>query len=400
MLPHAIYYDTLGSITDESSDQWKATVAGLFVLRLVDDWLDFGPHIAATDVTGLAAVDTAISHVSAGNPVQALLGRIVKALREAESATITAIAPPLLAYAQALEYEGLFSLEEEVLMTLHAYAKAADDSQTILTTSLRLGIVSRNAGRFDLAKQYHTAAADLAYAMGDIANALLARLGCAKTTAVRGDLGIADAMCASVVEDARKSGPAHMLGRALHDRAYMAYLRDDHQGTIRYAYQALEHMEEPRLRDRVMADMASAFLKIGHVAAARDTNLILASCAQEQIIRWQATMGLMYAAMLEHQEDMFELHRAAMGCVELPPWDSVYYHWTAGIGLRHFGYKDRAEKELQEAHGLAEKYQMQKLVFDLEQELAQTPSGIWEEDIDFIAHTIGEQRQFYALAGS
>jgi hypothetical protein len=398
MLPHAVYFDTLGSITDESSQEWKATTAGLVVLRLVDDWFEFGPHIVTTDVTGLAAVRYSIAQVSEGNPIRALLEQVVNALMDADNAEIRVVTPPLYAYAQALQYAGHFSLEQDVVSTLNKYAKSSDDIETVILTSLRLGVIARSAGDFALAEQYHLAAEEQAQATGDLSSALLARIGFAKTTASRGDIGRADTMLAEIVEESEQAGIALALGSALHDRAHMAYMRDDIQGMIRFAHRALEHMTTPSARDRVMADIATGFLQLGHVAASRDTYLILASCAEEQIVRWRATISLMWAAVRERQEDAFELYRAALACIQLPVYEEIHYRWVAAEGFRLFGDSQRSEEELVQAHSLAEKYKMQKFVFELEQELRQAPVGEWTSDIDSIAIDMGERLRFSTLS--
>jgi len=398
MLPHAIYFETLASITDESSQEWKTTTAGLFVLRLVDDWLEFGPHIVATDITGLNAVRSAIEQISEGNPIRSLLSRITHLLESAEIASSVSVAPGLLAYAQALQYDGQFKLEQDVLETLHTSAKKVDDSETVFHTAIRLGVVLRNAGDFAGAESYHVVALNTATAIGDRKSELRARLAQAKTIAIRGDIGRADILCAGIVEEAETHKVGGIIGPALHDRAYMAYTRNDFQGLVRFAHQALKHLETPLERDRAMGDIAAGFSRLGHVAAARDTNLILASCAQEQLTRWHATINLMYSAVQERQEDAFELYRAALGCVELPPRTDIFYHRASAEGFRLFGQTERAQEALQHAYEIAEKYQMQQLVFEIEEEMSEQPVGSWSPEIDVIADAMGEKLQFDLLA--
>ena len=53
MLAHTAYFESLASVEDEASQEWKSTLAGLVVLRLVDNWLELGTQVVTTEVTGL-----------------------------------------------------------------------------------------------------------------------------------------------------------------------------------------------------------------------------------------------------------------------------------------------------------------------------------------------------------
>jgi hypothetical protein len=106
----------------------------------------------------------------------------------------------------------------------------------------------------------------------------------------------------------------------------------------------------------------------------------------------------MWAAVRERQEDAFELYRAALACIQLPVYEEIHYRWVAAEGFRLFGDSQRSEEELVQAHSLAEKYKMQKFVFELEQELRQAPVGEWTSDIDSIAIDMGERLRFSTLS--
>jgi len=401
MLSHAPFFDKLAVIADEADPEWKATAAGLVVLRLVDDWLDFGPHVVSTDITGLAAVRDAIERVDEGNPTRRLLHQIVASMEQAEVASAQAVVPALLAYAQALQYSSDAPLERDVLLTLRKYAESVNDPQTIVHSSLRLGVVNRALGDYTEAEFYHKEAERSAAEIGETASVFLARLGLAKTAAARGNLPFADALCSSVIDEARHKGLSRILAIGLNDRAHISILRKDYQNAVRSAYAALEFAISEGDRDRVMADLAAAFLRLGHISAARDTNLILASSAQEQSVRWQATVNLMYAAAQEHQEAAFDLYKATLEMTVLPPYVEVYYYRISAVGLRIFGHLDEAESALRQAHAVAEKHHMQQFVFELEEELKELEkqtTTMWEKDIDVIADTIGEQLQFRSYA--
>jgi len=118
MIAHVVYFETLASISDETSPAWKSTVAGLVVLRLIDDWLDAGAQIVTTDVTGLRAIRDTIGAVSEGDPIRSILNGAVDTLEHAETASIRAIAPNLMAYGRALHHVGKWALAKDVFATI------------------------------------------------------------------------------------------------------------------------------------------------------------------------------------------------------------------------------------------------------------------------------------------
>src|SRR5213075_1051535 len=79
-LRHLSFFEEIGSRT-EGDPEWHAAVAGLVALRLVDAWLEDG-SLLVDDAFTMRSTETAIEEVSPGNPVRALLSRVIDALRE------------------------------------------------------------------------------------------------------------------------------------------------------------------------------------------------------------------------------------------------------------------------------------------------------------------------------
>lgn len=394
MLPHAIYYDTLGSIADESSDDWKTMVAGLFVLRLVDDWLDFGPHIVTTDITALTAVHDAIAQIPAGNPVRSLLHQIVNVVEEAETASVSTIAPSVLAYVRALQYDGRYDLARDVLSSMRSYAVRSDNADAMVQISLSLAYVLRMSGSMEDAYDNYLAASKYASIVGDKETALRAHIGVAKIATMRGNFDEADSICVGLGEAAVKANFPRLVGDIFRERAHIANTAGNYQASVRFAYQALEHITTEAVRDQVMADLSSAFISLGHFSAARDTNAILSMCAQDQITRWQAMINMMYAAAMEHQEDAFDLYRVTLELAPLDPWSEIYFRKAAAEGYRMFGHADLAQYQARAAYAIAEEHGMKHLIAELDQVLTKQPTGSWSSDIDVIAEAIGEQLRF------
>jgi hypothetical protein len=178
MLPRSQYFYTLASIGDVTPPEWDATVAGLAVLRLVDDWLDFG----AQDDIDLVAARQLIDRAPNMYVPRSLLRRIVDVVEHTEAVSVRAIAHPLFDYARSLESSGDLALAESVLTPLLVRAELAKDTATAIQTALRLGHVLHQAGQLDLAQEAYITALTHARTIGDSSSVLQAQRSIVKIT--------------------------------------------------------------------------------------------------------------------------------------------------------------------------------------------------------------------------
>src|SRR3712207_3283045 len=109
----------------------------------------------------------------------------------------------------------------------------------------------------------------------------------------------------------------------------------------------------PAERDRILNDLATAFMRLGVLSAARDAYLVLTVTAQEQFTRWIATINLMEIAARSGAETLFERHRRELAGAPLPPMLAVDYHIAAGEGYQRLGRTDVACGRLQRALAVA-----------------------------------------------
>ena len=136
-LRHLPFFEEIASLAQDEPAARSAT-AGLVALRLVDAWLEDGPQTSVDDDWGLLAVRNAIESVDDGTPIKTLLGRIVDALRTARP-DIHVVITPLMAYAQALEYDAEWRLAADVYQSVLAHLHPADDADASVAAYLRLG---------------------------------------------------------------------------------------------------------------------------------------------------------------------------------------------------------------------------------------------------------------------
>ena len=407
LLRHLAFFETLAGL-DETDAKWRSTSAGLVVLRLLDDWMDQGPFPAGGNGWGIHAVRGAVEAMDVGNPTRLILAGIVDAI--ASGAERSAITPRLLAYARALHYGAEWGLSADVYHTVISHAHPIEESDSVIDANMQYGYCSRMLGKWDEAAVAYAQAGEIAVAVGDIVKVLRARVADAKLAMDRGNLPKAEEILDETI--ARASDPAGQLAEmraiALHERAAVAHMRGDYESSVRFAYDALDGMTNPAGRDRVLADIAAAFLELGVLTAARDALVVLAATAQEQYVRWASTVNLLDIAARERCEPIFEQYRRELADVSLPVSLEASYYLTVGKGFAGFGRIESARSALTKAIDISIKHKLHQINHEAEAELQQLersvrttrkpseyqPSGRVEE----IVTAIHDMRQTAGLA--
>jgi tetratricopeptide (TPR) repeat protein len=371
---HLAFFEALGSLEEGSTD-WHATTAGLVVLRMVDAWYDEGAHVAAADAWGLTAVREAVAAMTAGDPARTILSGVVDAVATAERADFSVVATRLSAYGRALHFDAKWRLAADVYETLLAYAHPIDESDVYINASMQLGYCLRMLGEFDQAAVAYADAGRVATSMGDVVGILRARIADARLSMSRGNLPRAEEILDDTIARAKSESLDDVAGLAMHERAIVAYDRGDFPLSIRFAYDALPKLTGQSARDRVLVDIAASFLELGVTSAARDAFLVLAATAQEQYVRWTATLNLLELAVVDTNEPAFESYRRELAAIELPANLEVSYHLQSGKGYTAFGRWDRAQRSLTRAVELAAKHRLNQLLFAAEESLRQLEIG-------------------------
>src|SRR5687768_10139161 len=101
MIRHQVYFDTLGSMKEDSAS-WRSVFAGLSVLRLVDAYTDAGSVANLVDWAQLHSVRAAIDAVSEGDPVRGVLTTVLEEVTK-HGAIDETVCRSLLAYGRALD---------------------------------------------------------------------------------------------------------------------------------------------------------------------------------------------------------------------------------------------------------------------------------------------------------
>jgi tetratricopeptide (TPR) repeat protein len=365
-LRHLPFFEDIAG-REEGTADWHESTAGLVVLRLVDTWLEHGNERRDVEWT-VRSVRCAIEAVSEGTTIRTILDRVVDALEEGKP-DFHVVVTPLMAYGKALEYDAKWMLAADVYQAVLAHLHPFDDGDAAVAAHLRLGQCYRSLNRLDDASDEFETAFEVATATGDMVGVLRARIGDAQIALVRGNLPRA----ASLLDDtiARATGPefSDVRSRALHDRSTVATLAGQYELAIRLGYEALGHSESAAHRDRILADIAAAFLQLGVHSAARDAYLVLSATAQEQYTRWTSTLNLLEIAAQTGTEVQFEAYRRQLVAAQLPPYLATALHLTLGTGFRRFGHESKARVHLERALALAAENQNNQFIFEAEKEL-------------------------------
>lgn len=398
-LRHLPFFEEIAS-HEEGHSEWRAATAGLVVLRLVDAWLEDGPAVASDDCWSVRSVNNAIDEVDEGTPIRAILGRVVDAL-EQRRPDIHVVVTPLMAYGQALEYDAKWQIAADVYQTVLAHLHPIEDSDASVAAHLRLGSCYRNLHHIDDATAAFRAASEIAETVGDMVGILRARVGEGLIAVLRGNLPHAEEILNDTIERANGTDLQDVRSRALHVRSNVAQLRGQYEIAIRFAYDALSHAQSMTERDRILSDIAVSFLELGVYSAARDAYLVLSATAQEQYLRWAATLNLLEISSKTGAEMLFESYRRQVVGQPLPPYLATGFELNLGTGYQRFGNFPKARVHLERAMAMAAEHGLSQFLFEAEEALLQLetptpPRRVHKElalDVEEVATAIRELRE-------
>jgi tetratricopeptide (TPR) repeat protein len=369
-LRHLAFFDELSRLSEED-DAWKEISAGLVVLRLVDRWLEEGTSVVAADAWGYTSVVDAVDAIPVGRPVRGMLRSVVDAMAVATTPNFRTVAPRLMAYARALDFDARWALAVDVYHTVISFSEPLENADTVIAAHLRLGYCLRQLGDVDQAASAYAMAGRIAEQTGDMMGVLRSRIGDAKIAMLRGNLPRAELILDETIEVASQNGLQSVESMALHDRASAAGMRGDYELAVRLAYRALGGSETERNRDRILHDIAVAFNRLGVRTAARDAFTVIAATSQEQYLRWLASIQLLAIAADDGVGPAFEKYRQELEAKPLPPALRAEFEHETGRGYLRLGHFEEAVHWLTEAVSTANKHGLYQTVFEAESELVE-----------------------------
>jgi tetratricopeptide (TPR) repeat protein len=368
MIRHQVYFDTLGSMKEDSAS-WRSAFAGLSVLRLVDSYAETGLSVDPGSWAQLHNVRTAIEAVSEGDPIRGVLTTVLDEVSQRSEIDET-VCTALLAYGRALDYEASWGLATDVFSTVAKLTRPEKNSRLAIEAHIAVGGAARLNGDWEISARGYSQAAFIADTVGDREAVLKVQVGIANTYKARGNLPQAQSIVDDVIVQSRTYGFPAVEALALHTRSSIAQIKGDITESVKLGYEALELTKSSSDRDRILADLAAGFSEMGLRDAARDANLLLTSTAQTQWVRWQATVNLLELAAQDGMQDAFEGYAAQLRKAALGPVLKSHYLLFLGEGLERFGRFEAAEQVLSEAADYATANQIFTVTFKAEEALA------------------------------
>lgn len=374
MMRHLAFFEALAGLDDEGP-LWQSLAAGLVTLRLFDSWITRGGTEPGGDQWSVQAVRQQVEQVAVSDPARSILSGIVDEIERPGPAEPVRIVPRLMAYGRALDFAGRWALAAELFESVLAHIDPMADADLAIAAQFRLAFCRRVLGQLDAAERDYAAAGRMAATVDDAGSVFRSQIGLAKVALARGNLPIAERMLDDVIVRTTAMDMRPVRAFALHDRATVAIMRNEHERGIAMLNEALPDISPASARDRVIADIALGFKELGVHSAARDAYLIVAATAEEQFSRWAATVSLMTLAGLDGMETAFEQYRRQLADQPLNPELAVQYQLSLGAGLRQFGRTAMAREALLQGIRMAEHHSFNVELFRLESELQALERG-------------------------
>jgi tetratricopeptide (TPR) repeat protein len=361
MIRHQIYFDTLGSMQEDSAS-WRSVFAGLSVLRLVDAYDPARPTNTPANWAQLHAVRTAIEQMSEGDAVRGVLTCVLEEITTRSKIDDTVCAA-LMGYGRALDYEAAWSLATDVFSTVAALAKPERNARLAVEANIAVGGTARRNGDWEASARAYSQAAYIADILGDHPGVLAVQVGIANTYLAKGNFPDAQTILDDVIVQARDQHLAEIQSHALHSRGVLASRRGEHADGLKLAYEALNLSGKLADKDGILEDIAAMFVQLGMHDSARDAHLVLSATAQTKFVRWSATLNLMELASLDGIEPTFDTYARELAKAPMGAWIRSHYLLFLGEGFDRFGRQDLAIETLTEAARFAETNQIHQIAF-------------------------------------
>lgn len=405
-LAHMPYFEKLAELANDTPE-WRNVSAALVMLRLFDSWMTTGAEAVFDDAPGLNAVRDQIAAMDIHDTTRGLLSSIVESMVIAEQPRIVTVAPRLMAYARALQHAAKWQLAADIYRTVLSYAKPIGDAETVIQANMQLGRCLRVLAEWDESLTCFAAASQVATMTDDVMSILRARIQEANISIDRGNLPHAEVLLDETIVQAKEAGLSEVRATAIHDRARVASRRGRYEDAVVMQYEALKGVRNQMARDRVLNDLGASFAQLGVFTAARDAFLVVAATAQEQYMRWTATLNLLDVAVQERRETLVEQYRRDLDGAALPPTLLTYYFIYMAQGHRAFDQLPLAKAAVNRAIEVATQNQLGQLRFEAEELFGELESqeldevretrkaerkATWSSEVDGIATALHELR--------
>jgi len=370
MIKHHAFFEALGT-TEEKTPEWQSVFAGLSLMRLIDR-VAAGPDSIVVGPSDLDSSRASADAVGTGNPLRAILLRVIGQLEQSLELSVT-VAADLILYGRALDLEGRWPLAADVFQTVADVYSDRSHPRIVIEASTLLGAAARSSGDWDKSNRGYTRAEHLAERIGERGLALTAQIGLANSQMIRGNLPVAEQELDRIISESEAERLQSVLQIALHARASVAHQRGDYQRTIHLAYRSMELTTNSTARERLLTDIAAAYAELGMRETARSAYSIIAMTSPHQWLRCQSILNMMEIAVQEGDEAEFDNLSGQMEGSSLDPKLQAYTLYFRALGSRRFDRPD-ARSLFDEAQSFAESHELNQLAFEIENARNEIPA--------------------------
>jgi tetratricopeptide (TPR) repeat protein len=405
-LPHRAYIEALAEAS-EGSPAWHAIVAGYAALQLFECWLGGGLGAAPPSMIEVQRIWRYVEAV----PETCVERRCLTQLVDSIEITLVASPRPIAerraavgraveCYARLLRYEAQWGLAGDVYSALIDFGRSTNDTARLLDSMLMRGYSLRMAGRLDEASAAYAALRRAAEDANDERYRLESYLSDAKVAVGRGNYGVARDLLDRTLADARDAKCWVVVSKCLTDLANVAAIQGDLELSLHCSHEALELQDDPIGRERILANIALTFAKMGLREAARDAGLLVLATAQDRTTRLNVTINLMELAYLDRRELVFEQYRRELARETMMPNVETTFLQVAAEGLHAFGRIPEAKRAAERMLDVASHHSLHEYVIradSLLDEIVQPPPArpqapVPSQYVADVARTIAKMR--------
>jgi tetratricopeptide (TPR) repeat protein len=329
----------------EGSAEYRALLAGLVVVRLLDKWRSPRLRDPEARAGAFAPVAHAVAALPAG-PVRDALHALVESIAAVIQGTADERVARLIAYGQLLERDAHWNPAADVFLTA---IDLNTHRELLPLCHQRASVCFRALGDLDRAADHLRDGQRIAVENGDQYSSFRLRISVAKLAYHKGDLPEAERLLDALIADADAGGSAFVASQARHDRGNIAYEQGHFGVAIEYFHAAWKGCADPMERERVIHSLGMVLTDLGHLDDARAVLSAIRRSGRWHEIRTAATINLMHVARLTGDRESFDHLRNELLTQRLPGQQIAHYHLASGQGYVAFDDPWKARREFTEA---------------------------------------------------
>jgi tetratricopeptide (TPR) repeat protein len=329
----------------EGSAEYRALLAGLVVVRLLDKWRS--PHLRdpETQAEAFAPVAQAVAALPLG-PMRDALHALVESIAAVIQGTADERVARLIDYGQLLEHDAHWNPAADVFLTA---IDLNTNRELLPLCHQRASVCFRALGDLDRAADHLRDGQRIAVENSDPHWLFRLRISAAKLTRHKGDLPETERLLDALIADADAGGSAFVASQARHDRGNVAYEQGQFRVAVEYLHAALKGCSDPMERERIITALGTVLVDLGHLDDARAVLSAIRRSARSREMRTTATINLMHVARLAGDREYLDHLRNELLTQRLSGELHAHYHLASGQGYVAFDDPWKARREFTEA---------------------------------------------------